>query len=201
MMTSRALKAVSRDSKAALEKWKRAAQEIDAINSLQPSPGNGDPRFICNPPRVTHCDHAMMVFIMNDSIEDSDFARLTPHKQFTLLFQFQAQCAANALRSFDFGGRSMHGYACHWTTWSEEDTLEMWQQKHNELGELAPRRSHLLQVRGSLSLCGLGQCICVRDAVIVPGYCVLGLGLGRAQIRRRRRGLDVHGLPLPVGKI
>ena len=109
MMTSRALKAVSRDSKAALEKWKRAAQEIDAINSLQPSPGNGDPRFICNPPRVTHCDHAMMVFIMKDSIEDSDFARLTPHKQFTLLFQFQAQCAANALRSFDFGGRSMHG--------------------------------------------------------------------------------------------
>ena len=181
MMTSRALKAVSRDSTAALEKWRRAAQEINLMNSLEPSPGNGDPRFICDAAIPSHISSLASLFIQDVMIDNPDFAQLTPHKQFNLLFQFQAQCAANALSYFDFGGRSMHGYACKWLTGQEQDNLSAWQQKHNELGVLAPRRSHLLQVLASFSLmrCCIQFCMRMCDITgIVAGYCVFEVGDG-----------------------
>jgi hypothetical protein len=84
MMTSRTFKAVSRDSTAALEKWRRGAQEISLINSLEPFPGNGDPRFLWDEDILDWDD------IQDVMIDNPDFAQLTPHKQFNLLFQFQA---------------------------------------------------------------------------------------------------------------
>ena len=95
----------------------------------------GEPRFKFNDEEVD-----------TEDISDPNFTQSSSHTKFKLLFRFQQQRFTALLSGFDLGGRSMHRGVSRWST-PFELMLSFIYRKHNQLGEVAPRRSHLLQVK------------------------------------------------------
>jgi hypothetical protein len=149
-MCSQTVKNVCDLSPAAESKWQGAVKEISSGFVLRNLRHHGDPRFKFKTAQDPDDED---MFESTKIVEKTSFTKSSSHKKFKLLFRFQQQRVTELLACFKLGGRSMHGGVCRWSHWSSDDMLSLISQKHNHLGEVAPRRSHLLQVKSAVSVC------------------------------------------------
>ena len=152
MMCSHTLQKLCDVSPAAEDIWDGAVKEISSGFVLRNLRHHGDPRFKFKTAQASDPDDEDM-FESTKIVKKASFTKSSSHTKFKLLFRFQQQRFTELLACFNLGGRSMHGGVCRWSTWSSDDILSLISQNHNNLGNLAPRRSHLLQVKSAISVC------------------------------------------------